>query len=260
MIEYIEVLENVKEWVKEVGIYQKEQLEKENLIIHQKDTKINYVTNIDIESEKRITQSIKHLYPEHSIVGEEMGYINKHSDYVWVIDPIDGTTSFIHGFPMYSISVALKYRGETKIGVVYAPLMNMCFTGIQGNGAYLNDRKIKVSETKELIYSLISTGFQYYRDVENTNLKYFSSMINQIADIRRTGSAALDLCLTAAGSLDGYWEFDLNEWDIAAGALILEEAGGQISCLQKSGHNLAVCGNLVIHDLLLDALNKADLQ
>ena len=258
MIKHEVLLHEIISWVQKVGAYQKEELAKKNFEVYEKDSKINLVTNVDVESEKRLIQYIKARYPEHTILGEEtgsgLGEENTTGDYVWVIDPIDGTTSFIHGFPMYAISVALKYKGITEIGVVYAPLMELKFAAIRGKGAFLNEKKIGVSTTKELIKSLVATGFQYNLKKDNTNLKYFSHLIDQIADIRRTGSAALDLCFVAAGQLDGYWEFDLKEWDIAAGALILKEAGGKIETFNQEGHPLLVCGNPSIQTKLYEKL------
>lgn len=248
------ILKDVDNWIGKVAEFQMKAIHNKDYKISIKDSDINLVTDIDIKSEEMLIEFIKRKYPNHSILSEESGINNYDSEYMWVIDPIDGTTNFIHGFPMFSISVALKYKDITRLGIVYAPMLNMKFNAIRGKGAYLNGEKIVVSKTSDLKNSLISTGFPYNRMDENINLKYFNKIVNKISGIRRTGSAAVDLCLVAASFLDGYWEFNLNEWDICAGTLILEEAKGKITHLNEYGNRLTVCGNVRIHDLLIESL------
>ncbi|CZE46552.1 inositol monophosphatase family protein [Campylobacter geochelonis] len=154
----------------------------------------------------------------------------------WVVDPIDGTTNFIHSYPLHCISVGLKFNEETVLGMVVLPVLKMKFYAIKGAGAFLNGEKINVSKTSELKKAIISTGFPYNRAVENPNLVYFNKIINQISGIRRSGSAAIDLCFNAAGFCDAYFEFNINEWDFCAGWLILNEAGGR-GKVRKFGHN-----------------------
>lgn len=248
-MDYSELLHKVDSWLKNVSKYQLENLKNKAFNIEFKDSRINYLTNIDIESEKRLISFIKQSYPSHSILGEETGFNDNKSEYEWVIDPIDGTTNYIHGYPAFTISIALKHKGITKIGVVFVPNLDFKFTAIAGEGAYLNGKKISVSTTNSLIDSLLSTGFQYKREF-CLNLKYFNEIITLISDIRRTGSAALELCMAAGGFIDGFWEFDLNEWDTCAGELILKEAGGKISHTIIADHKLLISGNPKIHDLL----------
>jgi myo-inositol-1(or 4)-monophosphatase len=255
---YEEVLEKVNFWVDEVAKYQLKHLYNRDFSVNRKGSQVNLVTDIDVESEKMLTNFIKENYKNHSILGEELGEQKCDNEYTWVIDPIDGTTNFVHGFPMYSISIALKHNDITVLGLVYAPIINMKFCAIKGKGAYLNGKKIKVSSTEELIDSLLATGFQYNRGIENTNLKYFNNIINNISGIRRTGSAALDLCLVGCGALDGYWEFDLNEWDICAGVLIIKEAQGVITCMERSNHPILIAGNLSIHNKLKKFINSIE--
>ncbi len=251
---YEDVLKDVNEWIDKVAQFQVDAMHHKDYNIRTKDSDINLVTDIDIKSEEMLIEFITNKYTDHSILSEESGTNGHNSDYMWVMDPLDGTTNFIHGFPMFSISVALKYQGITQLGMVYAPLLNMKFKAIRGQGAYLNEKKITASKTSNLKDSLISTGFTYNRMEENINLKYFSKIINKISGIRRTGSAAVDVCLVAASALDGYWEFNLNEWDICAGALILEEAKGKITHLDECSNRLMVCSNSNIHGLLIDCL------
>lgn len=251
ILNYDEVLNKINSWTEELSEYQLKRYKDKNFHVYSKDSVIDFYTEVDVQSEKLIISHIKANFPDHSILGEETGAEKTPSEYQWIIDPIDGTTNYIHGYPMYTISIALKYKDEMVIGLVYAPVIKFKFTAIKDQGAYLNGNKISVSSTKALINSLLATGFQYKRAVSNTNLKYFNELINKISDIRRSGSAALDICMVAASFLDGFWEFDLKEWDFSAGELILKEAGGKVFNGCVEGHPLFVCGNPHIHDKLL---------
>ncbi len=226
MINLNEVMENVLSWVKPVGEMQLEGLRRGDLNTMTKSHRVDFVTAYDIKSEEILVSYIRERYPTHSILGEEGCSIDGCDDYTWVIDPIDGTTNYAHGFPFFCISIALKYRCENVLGVVYAPMLNYLFTAIKGQGAQLNGKPIHVSASESLLYSIISTGFPYTRESKNMNIDYFLKVINRISGIRRCGSAALDICMVAAGMLDAYWEFNLNDWDIAAGDIIVREAGG----------------------------------
>lgn len=195
----------------------------------------DFVSDADRMAEKTVIDTIYKHYPEHAILAEESGQ-HGDSEYVWIIDPLDGTTNYLHEFPTYCVSVALTHKGRLEHGAVYDPMRQELFTASRGQGAQLDGRKIRVSGRKDLERSLIGTGFPY-RD-SNLELEPYIKMlvkaIKSTAGIRRPGSAALDLCYVAAGRLDGFWETGLSSWDIAAGTLIIREAGGIISGLDGS--------------------------
>ena len=198
----------------------------------------DFVSEVDKQAEDEIVQIIRAAYPDHAILGEEGGVLKGRSDeYTWVIDPLDGTTNFLHGFPVFSVSIAVKRRGQLEHGVVYDPLRNELFTAARGGGAQLNSRRIRVSNLRTLEGALIGTGFPF-RENQNLDMymKMFGSVARKTAGIRRAGSAALDLSYVAAGRLDGFWELGLKEWDMAAGLLMIQEAGGSIGYLDgRSG-------------------------
>lgn len=189
-----------------------------------------YVTEVDHRAEDAIIEVIQDHYPEHSILAEERGQQGSH-EYQWIIDPLDGTTNFVHGFPVFSISIAVAHNGQLEHGVVYDPLRQEIFSASRGQGAQLDGRKIRVSRRVNMQQSLIATGFPYRKNMEHLDdyLAMLKSVITASSGIRRPGSAALDLCYVAAGRVDGFWEVGLNIWDIAAGALLIKEAGGRIS-------------------------------
>nr|WP_324292872.1 inositol monophosphatase family protein [uncultured Desulfobacter sp.] len=194
-----------------------------------KSTK-DIVTQIDKKVEAFLVKAILERFPDHGILGEEYGAVETNSEFKWIIDPIDGTTSFVHRLPFYSISIALEKKGELILGVVYAPAMGQLFYAEKGNGAFIGDTAIHVSATRDLYNAVMATGFACLRaGLENNNLPIFNEIVPKLRDIRRFGSAALDLCYTAMGSLDGFWEMNLNIYDIAAGTVILREAGGVVT-------------------------------
>ncbi|MCP4023125.1 MAG: inositol monophosphatase [Desulfobacteraceae bacterium] len=191
--------------------------------------KKDLVTTADRYVEDVIITRIKQEFPLHDILGEETGRTNNSSDYLWIIDPIDGTTSFFHKQPFYSVSIAVQQKGETILGAVYAPVLNELFLAEKGKGAFQNNTRVQVSKTDVMINSVMATGFACIRaDLEPNNLGFFNRIIPKIRDIRRYGSAAIDLCYVACGKLDGFWEMNLNIYDIAAGALMVTEAGGHV--------------------------------
>jgi myo-inositol-1(or 4)-monophosphatase len=189
-----------------------------------------YVTEVDRIAEDAIIEVIYDHYPDHSILAEESG-LRGSNEFQWIIDPLDGTTNFIHGFPVFAVSIAVTHNGQLEHGVVYDPLRQEIFTASRGQGAQVDGRKIRVSKRPSMQHSLIATGFPYRGDKEHLDnyLEMLKSVIEVSAGIRRPGSAALDLCYVAAGRVDGFWELGLNIWDIAAGALMIKEAGGRIS-------------------------------
>jgi myo-inositol-1(or 4)-monophosphatase len=202
----------------------------------------DYVSEVDHEAEQAIIRILSSAYPGHSILAEESGASGS-SEYQWIIDPLDGTTNFLHGFPQYAVSIALAVKGVVTQAVVYDPGRNDLFTASRGRGAYLNDTRIRVSKRAHLKTALVATGFPF-RQFEHADayLAMLRDMMRNTAGIRRPGSSALDLAYVAAGRLDGFWELGLAPWDIAAGSLLIIEAGGLIGDLQgedgymKNGH------------------------
>jgi len=226
----------------------------------------NMVTQVDREAESRIITLIQNNFPDHRILAEESQAVKSASPYRWIIDPLDGTTNFIHGFPVFAVSIAVEFNGEIITGVVYDPSRNELFSAIKNGGAYLNKRPIKVSGAQTLSESLTATGFPYETDaIFELNMEIFHSVYRKCRGVRRAGSAALDMCYIAAGRFDGFWELGLNPWDISAGALIIQEAGGIVG--DFSGRNFTpdnaaqiIATNGKIHTELLgiiqDTLSK----
>ncbi len=221
---------------------------------------INLVTDADRQAEDCIVRTILSAHPSHRILAEERGQGGaSDSRYQWIVDPLDGTTNFAHGFPFYSVSIGLEYDGECIVGVVLDPVRHELFTGMAGEGAFLNGKRLHVSRIESLDRSLLVTGFAYdIRDTSNNNLDHFSHISLHAQAVRRTGSAALDLCYVAAGRFDGYWEVKLSPWDMAAGIVIVREAGGLVSGFTSQMFSLygqeLVATNGCIHNQLLDAI------
>src|SRR6202521_4674145 len=187
------------------------------------------VTVADRKSEVLIRERIKSRWPGHEILGEEQGLAETGSDYRWYVDPLDGTTNCAHGFPVFCVSLALEHKGKRVAGVIYDPTRNELFAAEQGSGAYLNQQRIHVSKTANLAESLVATGFPSHKRHKNPNIFFYHQITLKTHGVRRAGSAALDLCCVASGRFDGFWEFNLNSWDTAAGVLIVEEAGGKVT-------------------------------
>jgi myo-inositol-1(or 4)-monophosphatase len=225
---------------------------------------IDIVTDADLNCEKFLIDKIKLKYPEHSILSEEDGVTDNKGDFLWIIDPLDGTTNYSRRLPIFCISIAFVYQNEIKFGLVYAPLLNYYFYAIKGKGAFLNKKPINVSNTDDINKSFLVTGFPYdIRTTNDDNVNIFTSLLKQSLAIRRLGSAALDLCFVASGVFDCFWELKLKLWDIAAGGLILEEAGGKFTDLNgkkinyKNNVPLSVIGsNSKIHRNILEILGK----
>ena len=204
----------------------------------------DFVTEVDRQAENEIIYTIRSAYPDHGILAEESGKQDG-NDYQWVIDPLDGTTNFVHGFPQFAVSIGLKHKGRMEQAVVYDPLRQELFTATRGNGAQLNDRRIRVTKRTELEGSLLGTGFPFKQQQHlDVYLNTFKALFPQTAGIRRAGSAALDLAYVAAGRLDGFWEIGLSEWDMAAGVLLIQEAGGLVSDF-AGGNEYLQTGNIV---------------
>ena len=191
----------------------------------------DFVTEVDHAAEQVIIETLLGAYPDHGILAEETGREHgaKHSEFIWIIDPLDGTTNFIHGLPMYCVSIALTHRGVVQQAVVYDPTRNDLFYATKGRGAFLNDKRLRVSKRTRLSDSLVGTGFPYRRgDNPKRYLKMFEAVMTEVAGVRRPGAAALDLCYVAAGYYDAFFETGLQPWDVAAGSLMITEAGGLI--------------------------------
>jgi myo-inositol-1(or 4)-monophosphatase len=214
----------------------------------------DFVSEVDRRAEDAVVSTVRRSYPDHAILAEERGSDGT-GDPVWVIDPLDGTTNYLHGFPVFAVSIAVKSRGRVEHGVVFDPLRNELFTASRGGGAQLNSRRIRVSRRNSLDGALLGTGFPF-RDLTHldTYLGIFRELLTRTAGIRRAGSAALDLAYVACGRLDGFWEFGLKEWDMAAGTLLIQEAGGLVSdfdgrdAFLTSGNVLA--GGPRVHDAI----------
>ncbi len=227
---------------------------------------INLVTDADHAAERCVIDHIHTRFPTHGFLAEEQGRIEQSpSPYLWIIDPLDGTTNFAHGFPAYCVSIGLEYRGRCVLGVVFDPSRDDLFTAIEGCGAQLNGHPIHVSNASTLDNSLLVTGFAYdIRESPRNNLDHFAKFALKAQGIRRTGSAALDLCYVAAGRFDGFWEVKLNPWDMAAGSILVKEAGGRLTdflgCdLSLYGQEL-VASNGHIHHAMLTVLNETPVQ
>ncbi len=218
----------------------------------------DFVTEVDKAAEKEIIRTIHNAYPSHAIMAEESG-IQGESDFQWIIDPLDGTTNYLHGFPQFAVSIALKNKQTIEQAVVYDPLRQELFTASRGRGAHLNDRRIRVTTRRNLDGALLGTGFPFKQQQDlDIYLATFKALFPMTAGIRRAGSAALDLAYVAAGRLDGFWELGLNPWDIAAGALLMEEAGGFISDFAGNQNFMdsgnVVAGNPKIQKLMLELI------
>ena len=222
---------------------------------------INMVTEMDRLSEKIVVESLLGAFPGHGILAEEGSSVESRSGFIWVIDPLDGTTNYAHGYPVFSVSIGLERDGQTVLGVVYDPMRDELFTAIKGAGAFFNGQPISVSRNTVLIGSLLATGFPYDRTTSRqNNLDLFSALIMATQEVRRSGSASLDLCAVAAGRLDGYWELKLHPWDVAAGSLLVLEAGGRVSDFTGSRFSIhdkeIIASNGVIHDQMLEVIRS----
>ncbi len=204
----------------------------------------DFVSEVDHMAEAEIVHAIRKAYPDHGILAEEGGH-RKGDEFLWIIDPLDGTTNFLHGFPQFAVSIALLHKGKLDQAVVYDPLRNEIFSASRGAGAFLNDKRLRVSKAKALEGSLLGTGFPFKSPQHlDAYLQMFRSLLLQTAGIRRAGAAALDLAYVAAARLDGFWEIGLSCWDMAAGALLVEEAGGMVSDF-GGGSEYLDSGNIV---------------
>ncbi len=231
------------------------------ITIDRKSNSIDLVTEADRESEAAIIEIIQRSFPSHAILAEESGASTQHSDHLWIIDPLDGTTNFAHGFPQFCVSIAYQHRGRTRVGVIYDALHKECFTAEKGHGARLNGAPIRVSSTPTLGSALLASGFPYdRRERRHFYLAFWEAFMTRSQGVRRTGSAALDLVNVAIGRTDGFWEFGLKAWDVSAGALMVEEAGGAVSNMDGSALDIRggkiVASNRRLHGEILEVLRE----
>ena len=254
-----ELMELAQRLAREAGAIQRSRYESQ-LHIQTKSAPIDLVTEVDRQCEALVVAGIERERPEDAILAEEGGARERPAaEWRWIVDPLDGTVNYAHGFPRFCVSIGIEHRKRRRAAVVYDPLLDECFWALRGEGAYLGDRRLSVSAAGSLGEALIATGFAY--DVHHSsddNVRHFTHMLKAARGIRRDGSAALDLCYVAAGRLDGYWEFKLHPWDVAAGVLIVEEAGGRVSdCTggpaPHSGREI-LASNGSIHEAMLSQL------
>jgi myo-inositol-1(or 4)-monophosphatase len=216
---------------------------------------VDLVTEADRSSEKLIVGRIRRQWPSHDLIGEEGSRTETGSDFRWYVDPLDGTTNFAHGYPVFCVSIALEYKGERIAGVIYDPSRDEMFATEKGAGSRLNGRAIRVSTVQQLAESLVATGFPSHKRHKNPNIHFYHQITLRSHGVRRAGSAALDLCCVACGRYDAFWEFNLNSWDTAAGALLVQEAGGKITNFTGGPFHISsrevLASNSLIHDELM---------
>jgi myo-inositol-1(or 4)-monophosphatase len=262
MIDLDLLLLRVQQWAKEAGDIHLSYFRGENLNIETKrdDTAADVVTAADKAAEKLLIEHISTNYPDHAILAEESGETGSDanlSEYRWVIDPLDGTTNFSNGLPLFSVSIAVERFGEPLVGVVYAPYLNEMFHAVFGHGAFLNGKAIRTSGKTKLEESVVATGFPVDKALTtDNNLEDFSHIMPQVRGIRRLGSAAIDICYVAAGYLDGYWEINLHRWDVAAASLIAREAGALVSSFRQDREISLLATAPALHARLLSILKK----
>jgi myo-inositol-1(or 4)-monophosphatase len=232
-----------------------------NLNIEFKTNETNLVTQIDKASEKLIKEVISEKYPTHGILAEESGETKNSSDYVWVVDPLDGTTNFAHSLPIFSVSIGVQKSGKTVAGVVYDVMQDIVYCAEQGSGAFANDKKISVSKNDNIGHSVLVTGFPYNLAENNESIfQKFEAFTRASRGMRRLGSAAIDFCYVAKGVFDGFWEVYLHPWDVCAGKFILEEAGGLVTGFEGEDIDIyskkILATNGLIHNTMVDIMRK----
>ncbi len=260
MSETDQLLNLAERLAREAGALQRERYE-QRLAIDTKTSPTDLVTEVDHACEALIVETLARERPADGVLAEEgRGGGNEGAAWRWIVDPLDGTVNYAHGYPRFCVSIGVTLEGRRELGVVYDPLLDELFHAVRGRGAWLNGRPLRVSRETELSRSLVATGFGYDVKRSSDNVAQFSAFVAAARGIRRDGSAALDLCYVAAGRLDGFWELRLNPWDVAAGALVVEEAGGRASDL--AGRPLPtdvgplVSSNGLIHDAMLGLLSR----
>ncbi len=227
-----------------------------------KSTETDLVTKVDKLSEARIREIILDEYPDHVVLGEEEGQPGGEASHRWIVDPLDGTLNYAHGFPFYCVSVGLEIEGVIEVGVILDSVRNELFTATRGGGAFVNGVPLGVSEETELNKAMLATGFAYHPGTQSENIEIFARVHPQVRTVRRPGAAALDLSYVAAGRLDGFWELKLNPWDVAAGLLLIQEAGGTVTdgagAPYRLGERVLVASNGHLHAKLVNLLDLAE--
>jgi len=222
--------------------------------------KINLVTEVDRKSEENVIRILSKKYPSHQIIAEETKPDSKRAEFTWYIDPLDGTTNFSHNYPIFAVSIALEINKEMAIGVVLDPTRNELFHAVSGKGAYLNGERLSVSNIKLLQRSLLASGFPYI--ITERSIKLFNHMLTKAQAVRRAGAAAIDLCYLASGRVDGFFELDLKPWDMAAGKLIVKEAGGIITDFKGAEHSIfgdnTLASNGLIHEAMIEEIETGE--
>lgn len=221
----------------------------------------DFYTEVDVKAEQAIIQTIHKAYPGHGFIAEESGSYHEDADYVWIIDPLDGTRNYIRGFPFYAVSIALSVKKTVSCGVIYDPVRHECFSAERGRGARLNSHRLRVSKVSQLDQATLGSGLSMRSALTPHYLQDYQALAGQCSGIRTTGSAALDLAYVAAGRLDGFWAYSMKAWDIAAGALIVQEAGGLVSHVNGNedflSHGNILAANPKIHKSLLNVLQSS---
>lgn len=250
------ILSNARRWAVGAGDIHLSYFRSDRLNTTAKFNDSDVVTAADKAAEKYIIDAIHSAYPSHAILSEESGADNRVSPFRWVIDPLDGTTNFSAGLPLFSVSIGLEYHGEPVLGVVYAPYLGEMFHAVKGRGAYLNDSPIHPTSNRQLSHAVVATGFPVDKDrTRDNNLDNVERILPHVRGLRRLGSAAIDLCYVAAGYLDAYWELNLHPWDVAAGAVIIAEAGARLTHFRDDRNLSVVASCPALHDELLGLLS-----
>ncbi len=253
-------MEMVKNWCRETGKYQMENFERE-ISVSSKSEKIDLVSEVDKKSENMLVEKINKAFPGHAILAEEGSGKDESSPFLWVVDPLDGTVNYVNGLPIFSISMAFFEGDRAEAAVVYLPVSDTFYTARRGESSYRDGNKLAVSGENDLSASIVGTGFPYDHQDENRDvLEYFSRVLPRVGGIRRLGSAVYDLCLVAEGTLEAFWEVRLNPWDVAAGALIVREAGGKVTDFSGDKVSLSgqevLAGSEALHGELLKLLSR----
>lgn len=256
---YNEILENATKWAKEAGELQLSYFRGDGLDMTTKTSVHDVVTIVDRECEKMLRERVAEHYPDHSFIGEEEDDFKGESAFSWVVDPLDGTNNFSQGLPIFCVSIGVKCGEQTVIGVVYMPYLDELFTAVKGGGSFCNGKPLSVSKKTTLGESVLATGFPYDKGVNSdNNIENAARIIPHVRGIRRMGAAAYDLCCVAAGWIDLYWEQCLKPWDICAGVIIVEEAGGKVERFREDRAIALVAGNEALNNLVTPMLYKGE--
>lgn len=260
-MEWQQLVQDVQELARKVGQHQLANLGRKNLQMETKSSANDLVTEVDKQSEAMIMEFIRTRYPDHAVLAEESGHTAAASEYLWVVDPLDGTTNYAQGLPIFAVSIGVQYRQQTMAGVIYVPALDAMYSAVRGQGAFCNGVRLAVSDKTELAACVLATGFPY--DIVQhplNNLDYFSVMSRKVRAVRRFGAAAYDLACVAAGTFDGFWEMNLSPWDVTAGLLLVEEAGGTVIPFRDDRRISIIVGNARLCQDIQAVLQAVDAQ